>query len=490
MTEHSFYWHDYETFGTDPRRDRPVQFAGVRTDLQFNPIGDPLVVYLKPADDCLPHPDACLITGITPQLAEQKGICEAEFIRRIHQEIARPNTCTLGYNTLRFDDEVTRNCLYRNFYDPYAREWQHGNSRWDLIDVVRAARALRPDGLAWPFNEDGMPTIRLDRLSVANGLVHEAAHDALSDVQATIALAQLIRKAQPKLYRFLLQHRVKTEALKLLQIGSFEPVVHISSKYPSSRHCLAIVLPVAWHPTNSNGVIVYDLSIDPGPLLELSVEEIRQRIFTATADLPEGSARIPLKTVHLNKCPVLAPVSVIRAQDAERLSIDLAACKANIAKIKTATGLTEKIVQVFGAPPDFETEADPDLAIYQGGFFSDEDKRKMARLRSLPPEELAGSTLTFTDPRLSEMLFRYRARNYPDSLHTEEAERWQQFCIDRLSGRKPGAGITFALYFARLEELKNHESTDKSMLRALESYAFEKMRYLGIQNCKIDLLTA
>jgi exodeoxyribonuclease-1 len=489
VTEHSFYWHDYETFGTDPRRDRPVQFAGVRTDLQFNPIADPLVVYLKPADDCLPHPDACLITGITPQLAEQKGICEAEFIRQIHQEIARPNTCTLGYNTLRFDDEVTRNCLYRNFYDPYAREWQHGNSRWDLIDVVRAARALRPDGLAWPNNEDGAPTIRLDRLTVANGLVHEAAHDALSDVEATIALARLIRNAQPKLYQFLFHHRVKTEALKLLQIGSFEPVVHISSKYPSSRHCLAIVLPVAWHPTNGNGVIVYDLSIDPGPMLELSVEEIRRRIFTAAADLPEGSARIPLKTVHLNKCPVLAPVSVIRPLDAARLAIDLDSCRLNIAKIKTAAGLAEKIVQVFNAPPSIETEADPDLAIYQGGFFSDEDKRKMTRLRSMTPEQLAESTLTFADPRLSEMLFRYRARNYPESLESEEAERWRLFCIDRLSGRQAGAGITFDHYFARLEELKQDASADKSMLYALESYGVEKMRCLGIENSKIDLLT-
>jgi exodeoxyribonuclease-1 len=489
VTDHSFYWHDYETFGTDPRQDRPVQFAGVRTDLQFNPIGEPLVVYLKPADDCLPHPDACLITGITPQLAERKGICEAEFIRLIHQEIARPNTCTLGYNTLRFDDEVTRNCLYRNFYDPYAREWQHGNSRWDLIDVVRAARALRPDGLAWPFNDDGTPTIRLDRLTVVNGLVHEAAHDALSDVQATIALARLIRTAQPKLYQFLLQHRVKTEALKLLQIGSFEPVVHVSGKYPASRHCLAIVLPVAWHPTNGNGVIVYDLSVDPEPMLELSAEEIRQRIFTATKDLPEGCERIPLKTIHLNKCPVLAPISVIRAQDAARLAIDLDACRANIEKIKPAIGLAEKIAQVFNAPPSFEIDPDPDLAIYQGGFFSDEDKRKMARLRSMAPEQLAASIMPFSDPRLSEMLFRYRARNYPESLNSEESERWRQLCIDRLSGRKPGAGITFDRYFARLDELQNDESTDKAMIRALESYAFEKMRSLGIENCKTDLLT-
>jgi len=482
VTDHSFYWHDYETFGTDPRRDRPVQFAGVRTDLQLHPLDDPLVVYLKPADDSLPDPDACLITGITPQLAEQKGVSEAEFIRLIHREIARANTCTLGYNNLRFDDEVTRNCLYRNFYDPYAREWQHGNSRWDLIDVVRAARALRPEGIVWPVNDDGTPTLRLDRLTVANGLAHEAAHDALSDVQATIALAHLLNRAQPKLYQFLLQHRVKTEALKLLQIGSFEPVVHVSGKYPSNRHSLAIVLPVAWHPTNSNGVMVYDLAVDPGPMLELSAEAIRERIFTATDALPEGAARIPLKTVHLNKCPVLAPIAAIRPQDAERLAIDLALCKSHIGKIKAAKGLAEKIVEVFSAPPGFETDTDPDLTIYQGGFFSDEDKRKMTRLRSMSPEQLATSTLTFADPRLPEMLFRYRARNYPESLAAAERERWRQFCSDRLSARVPGAGITFDRYFARLRELRNDGSREGSMLSSLESYALEKMRRLGMAN--------
>ena len=414
----TFYWHDYETFGTDPRRDKPVQFAGIRTDFDFNIIDDPLVVYCKPAADCLPHPEACLITGITPQLAEQKGVCEAEFIRLIHEQLAQPNTCTLGYNSLRFDDEVTRNCLYRNFYDPYAREWQNGNSRWDLIDVVRAARALRPDGIVWPVNEEGGPSFRLDQLTRDNNIAHEAAHDALSDVYATIAITKLVKQAQPKLYQFLLQHRVKTEAFKLLQLGSFKPVVHISGKYPAVKNCLAVVLPVCKHPTNTNGVIVYDLSVDPEPMLSLTVEEIQQRIFTATADLPEGVERIPLKTVHINKCPVLAPVSVIRPEDAQRLDIDLAFCYANIDKIKAASGLAEKLAAVFSGQTYTEQDSDPDLEIYSGGFFSENDKKQMTKIRGISPEQLAKSEFRFTDSRLPEMLFRYRARNYPETLDT------------------------------------------------------------------------
>lgn len=476
----TFYWHDYETFGIDPRKDRPVQFAGIRTDFDFNIVDDPLVVYCKPAADCLPHPDACLITGITPQLAEQKGIHEAEFIRLIHEQLSQPNTCTLGYNSLRFDDEVTRNCLYRNFYDPYAREWQNGNSRWDIIDVVRAAKALRPEGIIWPVNDEGGSSFRLDQLTKANNIAHEAAHDALSDVYATIAIAKLVKQAQPKLYQFLLQHRVKAEALNLLQFGSFKPVVHISGKYPAIKNCLGIVLPVCKHPTNNNGIIVYDLSVDPEPMISLSAEEIQQRIFTATADLPEGVARIPLKTVHINKCPVLAPISVIRPDDEIRLEIDLALCHANIEKIKAATGLAEKLAIVFSGQIYDEQDSDPDLEIYSGGFFPETDKQKMTRIRVMPPEQLSKTAFDFTDTRLPEMLFRYRARNYPETLSSDEALRWNEFCVNRLTGHQPGAGILLDAYFSRLQELRSDENVSMDIINALNAYAVEKMEQLGL----------
>ena len=467
----SFYWHDYETFGTDPQRDRPVQFAGVRTDEDFNVIDEPLVVYCKPTPDCLPQPDACVITGITPQLAEQKGVCEAEFISLIHEQLAQPNTCTLGYNNLRFDDEVTRNCLYRNFYDPYAREWQNGNSRWDLIDVLRAARALRPEGINWPINDEGKPSLRLDQLTIANGIVHEAAHDALSDVHATIGIAKVVKQAQPKLFNFLMQHRLKPKVLELLQLGSYQPVVHVSGKYTVDKNCLAIVLPICKHPTNNNGIIVYDLSIDPEPMLSLTVTEIQQRLFTATKDLPEGVARIPLKTVHINKCPVLAPISVIKPEDAQRLAIDFALCQANIAKIKSATDLSAKLMAVFSDHAYQDQGYDPDLAIYSGGFFSDADKHKMAKIRSSTPEQLAASEVTFTDPRLSEMLFRYRARNYPHTLTADEQLRWQTLCQQRLTGQVPGASITFEAYEARLQELRDSAGSRVDMIEALTAYA-------------------
>lgn len=481
MTTKTFYWHDYETFGLSPQRDRAAQFAGLRTDADFNVIDNPLVLYCQPAADTLPHPDSCLITGITPGHAQQHGVCEAEFIRRIHEQFAQPNTCTLGYNNLRFDDEVTRNILYRNFYDPYAREWQNGNSRWDLIDVVRAARALRPDGITWVNSAEGTPSFRLDQLTIANGIAHEDAHDALSDVYATIEMARLIKKAQPKLFQFLLDNRVKNKGTELLQLGRFKPVIHISGKYRAANNCLAVVLPLCKHPTDSNGIIVYDLSVNPEPMLAWSAEEIQQNIFTASDKLPDGVTRIPLKTVHINRCPVLAPISVLKPNDAQRLNIDLTECLANISKITAASDLSQKLSTVFSGYGESDPNTDPDLAIYSGGFFPDADKAAMAQVRTLSPEQLATSQFSFKDKRLPEMLFRYRARNYPDSLNTEEKQRWRSFCINRLTGQQAGAGITFADYFARLQELRADETVNQTLIQALESFAIEKMQQLGLE---------
>ena len=293
----TMYWHDYETWGEVPSLDRPSQFAGLRTDEDLNVIGAPLVIYCQPSNDVVPKPEACLITGITPQKALADGIPEPQFMAAIHAQLSVPGTCGVGYNSLRFDDEVTRYGLYRNFYDPYEREWKNGNSRWDIIDMVRLARAVRPEGIEWPNHDDGHPSFKLEHLTQANGLIHQDAHDALSDVHATIAVAKLIKQKQPKLYDYVYQLRDKHRLSALLDLQTQKPLLHISSMFPAERGCAAIVMPIAMHPVNKNGVIVFDLSSDPEMLLNLDSEQIAQRVFTRTEDLAKGVARIPLKLI-------------------------------------------------------------------------------------------------------------------------------------------------------------------------------------------------
>ncbi|GAB2781314.1 exodeoxyribonuclease I [Halomonas shantousis] len=457
----TFLWHDYETFGADPRRDRPAQFAAIRTDADLNELGEPLTLYCKPADDYLPHPQACLITGITPQTARRRGLPEAEFAARINAEMSRAGTCSLGYNTLRFDDEVSRHLFYRNFLDPYAREWQNDNSRWDLIDVVRAFHALRPEGIEWPQREDGAPSFKLEHLTAANGIAHAGAHDALADVRATIALARLLRSRNARLFDYLLRLRQKREVAKLLDIASRKPMLHVSRRYPASRGCSALVVPLAQHPSNPNGVIVYDLSMDPAPLFELSAEAIRERVFVSADELAEGESRIPLKVVHINRSPVLMPISAVTAEVAQRLQLDRERCEAHWRALTTHPDAAHKVATVFAAPGVANEPRDPDLMLYSGGFFSPADRQEMQRVRDTPPEALGDTAFAFQDPRLEEMLFRYRARSYPDTLSSEEQGQWENYRWARMNDAALG-GLTLQGFAREIEQFNQAALDDRS----------------------------
>ena len=458
----SFYWHDYETFGADPSRDRPVQFAGLRTDATLTVIGEPLVIYARPANDFLPHPEACLVTGISPQLALEKGVPEAEFIRQIHDELARPGTCGVGYNSIRFDDEVTRHTLYRNFFDPYAREWQNGNSRWDVIDLVRAAYALRPEGIQWPLREDGLPSFRLEDLTAANGIRHEAAHDALSDVHATIAVARLVREKQPRLYDYVLNSRDKRSAQAMLDPQAMKPVLHVSGMFGARRHNIALVVPLAVHPVNRNEIICYDLSTDPQPLFDLGTDALQNLIYTRTEELPEGTQRPGLKSVHINRCPILVTAKMADAATAERLGISGEVCRRHLAALRDycandSQGFTRKIQAVVGGRT-FEEQSDPDRMLYSGGFFSDQDRRTMDQVRTCAPADLGKTSFPFEDPRLPEMLFRYRARNYPETLGEEERMQWDEYRFQRLTEPEAGSTLCMEEYHQILDTLLADDS--------------------------------
>ena len=473
MTDFSFYWHDYETFGADPSRDRPSQFAGIRTDSDFNIIGEPLVIFCKPAADALPQPEACLITGITPQQALEKGVCEADFIRQIHAEFSQPGTCAVGYNSIRFDDEVSRYTLYRNFYDPYAREWQNGNSRWDIIDMLRVCCALRPQGINWPTHDDGTPSFKLEHLTAANGISHESAHDALSDVHATIAMARLVKQKQPKLFDYLLKLRSKHEVASMLSVVEKTPLLHTSAMVSSLHFCTTLIIPLALHPTNKNGVICYDLAVDPEPLLSLDADQIIERLYTPAAELPEGVARIPLKIIHTNRCPVVVTSKLLDESVAERIQLDLPAARQHYQQLVKAQGLAEKLAEVF-AERSFPERTDPDVMLYSGGFFGQNDKAVMAQVRSSSPDELREHRFVFEDVRLDEMLFRYRARNYPEALSEEELLRWDEFRYHRLTDSDAGGSIGMEEFLETVQALLSDEGCserDQAILEQLQDYS-------------------
>ena len=473
QTTHTFLWHDYETFGTQVRRDRPAQFAAIRTDADLHEIGEPLMLYCRPANDFLPDPQSCLITGITPQLCLERGLPEYQFAAQIEQALSQPGTIGVGYNTIRFDDEITRFMFWRNLIDPYAREWQNECGRWDLLDVVRTAYALRPQGIQWPTKPEGGASFKLTDLTAANGLAHESAHDALSDVRATIALARLIKQAQPRLFEFCLGLRKKDKVAAELGLPTTpmyaKPFLHISGMFAAERGCLALMWPLAMHPVNKNELIAWDLAQDPRPLAMLNADEIRLRMFTRSDDLPEGVTRLPVKTIHLNKSPmVVGNLKTLTPEMAQRWGLQMDVQLQHAALAQGLPDMSAIWPEVFKRPKEGPVDVDEDL---YGGFVGNADRRRLNELRVATPQQLAKARQAFDDARLAELVFRYRARNFPESLTLEESARWEAHRAARLFEGEGGARTIDALS-AEIDRLaESADERGEAILGALYDYA-------------------
>ncbi|MDA8427170.1 MAG: exodeoxyribonuclease I [Treponema sp.] len=473
----TIFWYDLETFGLDSRYDRIAQFAGMRTDPELERVGGELALYCTPTPDYLPSPYSCLVHGITPQHALESGVTDYELAKAIRQEMSRPGTVVAGFNSLQFDDEFVRSLLFRNLFDPYEREWKHGNSRWDVIDLMRAAHDLRPEGIVWPTQENGRPIFTLSALAKANGIGHESAHDALHDVQATIGLARLVKTRQPKLFRWYFSHRSRDSLRPLVDLVERRALVHSSVSYTSDRGCTTLVAPVALDPENRNQLIAIDLRFDPASILDLGVEELRRRVFTKEVEL--DAPRLPLSRIRLNRCPALAPLGTLSGEAAERLGLDVEACLANLEVIKRRPELIQKLVAVYETPPPPPESEDPELRLYEGGFLPESDAAQLAEaqslLASLEPAEAKKRLyeMRFRDDRPAQLVRRFFARNFPQTLGEAEAARWRSFCAGRLQYPPVKGAADLATYSKVIEQRLADSTTparDKAILHALLEY--------------------
>lgn len=458
MAELTLLWHDYETWGLDPRKDRPAQFAAVRTNLALEEVGEPLTLWCRLSNDVLPDPRAVLLTGISPQEAAKKGVNEAAFFSRIHAELSVPGTCGVGYNSLRFDDEVTRFGFYHNFIDPYAREWQNGCCRWDIIDLLRTAHALRPEGINWPKQEDGSTSFRLDLLAAANDIEHNA-HEALSDVRATLSLARLLQQLQPRLYDYCFNLRQKNEATKLLNLNTREIILHVSGMYPAAKGCIAPVLPLLQHSRNKNEIIVYDLRQPPQMLLSMTPVEMTENLYARSEEMPEDFERLALKGVHVNKSPVLAPINTLNPELAHQWQINWQQAEQHRQQLLADNTLTQRLNVLYQQRPD-ALPPDADAGLYEV-LIADADRRLCNEVLAKNPAQLAAWEPSFADERLRTLYFRYRARNWPESLNAKEQGQWRHFCEARLLEGQFGNELTFAKYRQILEELVSNGTAEQ-----------------------------
>ena len=434
----SFFFYDLETSGLKPREDRIMQFAGQRTDMDLNPVGEPVNLLVKMTDDALPSPGAINVTKITPQDTLRDGISEVEFCRYCVEEIFIPGTVAVGYNTVRFDDEFMRAVLWRNFYDPYEWEWKDERSRWDILDVVRLTRALRPEGIEWPFREDGAPTNRLELITKLNGVSHEHAHDALSDVYATIAVARLIREKQPELFGYLLKMRNKNEIKKLVNLDDKKPFVYASGRYRNEYNKTTVVFPFA--PGRNGNVLVYDLRYSLDGLGELWAGDAAGGTpARATARVGEAAAAGPaqhifpiVKELCYNKCPAVAPIGVLEKNRGwEKIGLTREMVEKNLQSLLNHPEFAEQIRSVFEARSEFPKPLEPEEALYDG-FLNDRDKIKVAAVRNAEPDRLADFHPEFDDERLPELLLHYKGRNFPETLSDTEMEEYETYRKERL----------------------------------------------------------
>jgi exodeoxyribonuclease-1 len=431
----TFFFYDLETSGLDPRNDRIMQFAGQRTDMDLNPVGEPYNILVRLNDDVLPSPEALMVTGITPQQTVADGYTEAEFAKLLMEEVFTPDTTAVGFNNIRFDDEFIRHLLWRNFYDPYEWAWKDGRSRWDLLDVTRMTRALRPEGIEWPFL-DGKAVNKLELLTQLNGIDHLKAHDALSDVEALIAVTSLIRAKQPQLYEYLLKMRDKNEVKKLVSLDAKQPFVYVSGRYDAEFNKATVAFPLT---AGRNGaVIVYDLRYDPTPCTHLSAQELREKIYATWNERQEDNfLKIHVKELHLNKVPAVAPLGVLeQASGWEKVQLDLETVEKHKAALLAAPHFAENIRTAFEAKPEFERSRDPEAQLYDG-FVGDRDRLRIETVRNASERELADFHPEFSDERLGGLLHHYKARNYPGSLSEDEARRWEAWRAQHITAQLP-----------------------------------------------------
>lgn len=457
----TFFFYDLETSGLSARDDRIMQFAGIRTDMDLNPIGEPYNVLVRLNDDTLPTPDALMVTGISPQKTVEEGYTEAQFCKILMDEVFIEDTIAVGFNNIRFDDEFIRHLFWRNFYDPYAWSWRDGRSRWDMLDVVRITRALRPEGISWPVDKDGKATNRLELLTKENGISHESAHDALSDVEALIDVTRLIKSNQPQLYSYLLEMRDKKKVQQLVNLDDKKPFVYTSGRYDNEHAKTTVAFPLT---AGKNGnVIVYDLRYDPTLFIDLSPDELAKKFYASWEERKDPTfQKLPVKELQYNRAPAVAPLGVLEQHNGwEALHIDVQTVERHKQMLLASPHFAENVRSLFENRSEFKKSPDPEAQLYDG-FLQDRDNLRVETVRNADEQTLADYHPDFVDERLPPLLLHYKARNYPKTLSEAETPEWEIWRARRLNAQLPS-------FMSALERLsKNPTPTQEFLIQEMK----------------------
>lgn len=467
MHQH-FSWYDLETSGTSNSQDQIYQFAAIKTDRDLNIIPHTEVnIMCKPRPDVVPHPMAFLTHGIDINQLKMNGMTEFELAAFVHDYmLSSSGNIISGYNNMAFDDIFLRQLMYRNMQPPYEHEYKDGNSRFDAFKYIQMIYAFRPDILEWAKNEDGGVSMKLDAMAQANGIVHENAHDALSDVHATIGITKIVKERNPRSFDFFLN--LMDKDLNRSIMSRKQPLLHVSGIFGRDVRNTSMILPVAIDKGNKNKFLCIDLRQDPTDMLAMSSAEIKKYLFTKRSELPEGHPIVPAIGVQTNNLPVIMDAkSTLSSGLADRLSLDLDACYQNMEKIQGNREFMTTLQNAFLNSKEPPKDAYEQL--YSNGFINNNDARIRHTLTavtgnngnrdtfSIETESTHVAAMRMQDSiRHQELITRSKWGNfYQELIESEnfspaELYQWSKYLVSRLTSNEGHSGLTVDEYASEL----------------------------------------
>jgi len=334
-----FAFHDYETLNIDNKTTqgaaKPIEYAGIITDIDLNEVPDGRHhKIIKPPIDVIGNPNAFLVHGVDPEMAEKVGVSEFEFAEWIGQLYGKDGTVIAGYNSIKFDSEVTRHTRFRNLLPSYTPEFENGNFQLDVMKVVMMAYSMSPGVLNFPKKDDGNDSLRLEDLTAANGIDHKDAHSALSDVEATINLAKLIKERNPQLWHYALWLTNKRNVEPLLDKNEMlfytDTTIGQKTRYTSVMHPLVVDSKIG------SKYICIDLnSEDLDIVFDESPEKLNEYIFTSKQEQGSNYRATPFLNLTTNKAPIVIPASERAIKNmSDDMGFDLERIQKNFSRIK------------------------------------------------------------------------------------------------------------------------------------------------------------
>ena len=455
-----YLFYDYETTGIDKRFDQIVQFAAIKTDSDFNEL-ERHNILCQMRNDIIPSPYAFGTTMIDIENLQENGLSEFEFSKKVNKILSgEGNQCITGYNSKEFDDKFSQFLFYRNLADPYFWAWGKGNKKLDVFDIMKMGYAFGRLG-DMKFSEgSGEDSLRLEVLSKLNGLTHLKAHDALSDVVATIELLKLIKINNPNLIKYSEKLQDKSFARKLL---SESPTFYnISSFYGYEKNFIGVHHIIGQHPTISNSIISWDLEINPENILNKSASEIKEQMFAKKED---RLFDVGFSEIKLNQSPQVLKYSEKNDANKERAEL----CQKNLVLVLRHKLLLNQIsdeIFVFEVP-----FLDSDADLFAGNFFAEKKKDELNLSLSANNPTLFKNN-DFKSERFSEQLFRLKGRNFFEDLSEIEKVKYLEFVKTRVNYDETDKWRTIKMFNQEYKEIMDEDSSSekKIILEKLNSY--------------------